>query len=68
MFFGYQKEDYFNSKSKERIFESRLKKLNNITEQSLQIIKELIEKNACTRYQEKNIDRIKANIREIINN
>lgn len=57
--FCYQKEDYNNSKSNEKISESRLKKLKLISQEELQIIKELLLKNKYSAYQEKNIDRVK---------
>lgn len=57
--FCYDKEDYNSIKSNKRITESRLKKLNLIDEDELQIIKELLLKNKYSAYQERNIDRIR---------
>lgn len=57
--FCYQKEDYNNSKSNEKISEIRLKKLKSISQEELQMIKKILTKNKHSAYQEKNIDRIK---------
>lgn len=57
--FCYQVEDYNNSKSNKKISESRLKKLNLILEEELQIVKELLLKNKLSAYQEKNINQVR---------
>lgn len=57
--FCYQEEDYNISKSSRQISQSRLKKLNLISDSELLIIKEFILENKLSAYQEKNIERIK---------
>ena len=64
--FCYQKEDYFNSKSKNLVSESRLKKLDNIKLPELKQIKELLKKEKSSAYQEKNIQNIENYIKKII--
>ena len=64
--FRYQKEDYFNSKSKNLVSESRLKKLDNIKLPELKQIKELLKKEKSSAYQEKNIQNIENYIKKII--
>lgn len=64
--FCYQKEDYFNSKSKNLVSESRLKKLDNIKLPKLKQIKELLKKEKSSAYQEKNIQNIENYIKKII--
>ena len=56
--FCYEEEDYINSKSKEVISHSRIKKTDRLEEENLQTIKDLLLKNKRSAYQEKNIDRI----------
>lgn len=63
--FCYDTLDYNNSKSKEKISKSRLKKLDNINAKELQNIKTLLLQNKTSAYQEQNLDRIKE---YIINN
>ena len=57
--FCYSDIDYNNAKSKEKISNSRLKKLDNINSKELQKIKNIILENKVSAYQEQNIDRIK---------
>lgn len=57
-FFCYEEDDYINSKSKEVISDSRIKKMDRLEEENLQTIKDLLLKNKRSAYQEKNIDRI----------
>lgn len=64
--FCYQKEDYFNSKSKNLVSESRLKKLDNIKLPELKQVKELLKKEKLSAYQEKNIQNIENYIKKII--
>ena len=64
--FCYQKEDYFNSKSKNLVSESRLKKLDNIKLPELKQIKELLKKEKSSAYQEKNIQNIENYIKKLI--
>lgn len=56
--FCYEEDDYVNSKSKEVISDSRIKKMDRLEEENLQTIKDLLLKNKRSAYQEKNIDRI----------
>lgn len=56
--FCYEEDDYINSKSKEVISDSRIKKMDRLEEENLQTIKDLLLKNKRSAYQEKNIDRI----------
>ena len=56
--FCYKEKDYINSKSKEVISDSRIKKMDRIEDENLQTIKALLLKNKYSAYQEKNIDRI----------
>lgn len=58
-YFCYEKEDYENTKSKEMLNSSRIKKINALQEEDLKIIKELLVKNKLAGYQEKNKERIK---------
>lgn len=57
--FCYDTVDYNNAKSKEKISNARLKKIENITAKELQEIKGLLKENKISAYQEQNIDRIK---------
>ncbi len=57
--FCYSDIDYNNAKSKEKISNSRLKKLDNINSKELQKIKKIILENKVAAYQEQNIDRIR---------
>lgn len=54
----YDEIDYINSKSKEKISESRIKKLDKITTKELELIKQMIINNKVAGYQEQNINRI----------
>lgn len=56
--FCYKREDYKNALSNNGISNARLKKLENIKEDNLQLIKEEIIKERLSGYQEKNISRI----------
>lgn len=62
--FCYQEEDYNRLKSNKKISESRLKKLNLIFSQELEIMKKLLLKHKCSAYQEKNIDKIREYIQK----
>lgn len=55
----YDVIDYNKSKSKEKISNSRLKKLDNINLKELNRIKQELLENKTSAYQEQNIDRIK---------
>lgn len=57
--FCYSDIDYNNAKSKEKISNSRLKKLDNINSKELQEIKNIILENKVSAYQEQNLDRIR---------
>lgn len=57
--FCYNTIDYNNAKSKEKISNARLKKLDNINSKELQEIKKLLLENKISAYQEQNIERIK---------
>lgn len=57
--FCYSDIDYYNAKSKEKISNSRLKKLDNINSKELQEIKNIILENKVSAYQEQNLDRIR---------
>ena len=63
-FFGYNQADYQTSKSKNKISESRLKKLDNINIPNLQEIKELLKKEKYAAYEEKNIQNIEKFIKQ----
>lgn len=54
----YDQIDYINSKSKEKLSKSRIKKLDKITTKELEIIKNMIINNKVSGYQEQNINRI----------
>ena len=57
--FCYSDIDYYNAKSKEKISNSRLKKLDNSNSKELQEIKNIILENKVSAYQEQNLDRIR---------
>lgn len=63
--FCYNTLDYHNAKSKEKISNARLRKLDNINSKELQEIKKLLLENKISAYQEQNIDRIKKYMIEI---
>lgn len=54
----YENIDYQNSKSQEKISESRLKKLDNIKVEELQKIKNILLKEHLAGYQEQNLPKI----------
>ena len=56
--FCYDLVDYNNSLSSEIISDSRLKKLGNVKDEKLQIIKNKLIESKLSAYQEQNIDRI----------
>lgn len=56
--FCYEEIDYNNCISKKKIEEKRLKKIEKINDNDLFIIKELLNKNKYSAYQENNKDRI----------
>lgn len=56
--FNYHEVDYEQSKSKEIISDSRLKKLNHVVTPELQEIKQILLKRKLAAYQERNIPRI----------
>lgn len=62
--FCYHQDDYNNSKSNEKIKESRLKILNQIRNQDLQEMINILKKEKIAAYQEKNIENIKRFIEE----
>ena len=64
--FCYQIVDYDNSKSSEKISNSRLKKLECIKTKELQEIKKLLQENKLAGYQEKNLNNLKDYILNII--
>lgn len=57
--FCYDKLDYINSISREKISNSRLKKLDNINTNELEEIKKMLLSNKLSAYQEQNLNRIK---------
>ena len=57
--FCYHKDDYFSSKSQNKLSASRLKKLDNITHPNLIEIKKLLKQEKLAAYQEKNLENIK---------
>lgn len=63
-FFCYHKEDYETSKSKNKLSESRLKKLDNIKISELQEIIKLIKEEKYAAYKEKNIQNIEDFIKQ----
>lgn len=57
--FCYSDIDYNNAKSKEKISNTRLKKLYNINSKELKDMKNIILENKVSAYQEQNLDRIR---------
>lgn len=57
--FCYDILDYTNAKSKEKISNSRLKKLDNVNSKELQDIKKILLESKVSAYQEQNLNRIK---------
>lgn len=57
--FCYSDIDYNNAKSKEKISNTRLKKLDNINSKELKDMKNIILENKVSAYQEQNLDRIR---------
>ncbi len=57
-FIGYTEEDYQSCISKNRLNESRLKKLTKIKEKDLFLMRDLLLKYKCAAYQENNKERI----------
>lgn len=66
--FGYNEENYLLNKSDKKISESRLSKLNLISNDKLVVIKNLLFKHKYASYQENNMDAIKKYILENENN
>lgn len=64
--FCYEKDDYENSKSSEKMNSSRIKKLDSIMSPDLKIIKSLLLEDNLAGYQERNIDRIEEYIKSCI--
>lgn len=66
--FGYNEENYLLNKSDKKISDSRLSKLNLISDDKLVVIKNLLFKHKYASYQENNMDAIKKYILENENN
>lgn len=66
--FGYNEENYLLNKSDKKISDSRLSKLNLISDNKLVVIKNLLFKHKWASYQENNMDAIKKYILENENN
>lgn len=66
--FCYSKKDYEKALSKEKINSSRMKKLDKVSCNELQEIKDILKKTSLSGYQEQNINNIKEHILSIIKN